>query len=102
MDKETSDAIQKGLAYLSTVAIALGSGVVKYLQRFTADPRPPFDWIVFLIQVGTSILAGLVADWLFTAWHSDTNLTNAAVALAGWGGAEFIAWAERKIRDTAS
>ena len=98
---ESHDGISQVFAYLGTLAIAGLTGIIKYLQRFTASPRPAFEWIVFSIQVATSILAGFVASWLFSSWHADTSLSKAAIAIAGWGGAEFIAAAERRFRRAA-
>lgn len=98
---ESHDGFSQVLAYVGTVLIAGLTGIIKYLQRFTATPRPPFEWVVFVIQVATSILAGFIASWLFTAWHADSSLSKAAIAIAGWGGAEFIAAAERRFRRQA-
>jgi len=95
------DGISQVFAYLGTIAIAGLTGIIKYLQRFTATPRPAFDWVIFIIQVATSILAGFIASWLFTAWHADSSLSKAAIAIAGWGGAELIAAAERRFRRAA-
>lgn len=89
------------LQAVATFAIAGLAAVVKYVQRFTATPRPAFDWIVFAIQITTSVLAGFIASWLFNAWNADPNLAKAAIAIAGWGGAEIIEAAERRFKRAA-
>ena len=96
MEKETTDALQKVLTYIATAGLGAFTGAIQYLQQFRVA-GPQWSWKVFSIQLVTSALAGKIADWLFTGWKSDHNLVIAAVALAGWGGAQAIGLAGRKI-----
>lgn len=96
MDKETSDAIAHGFAYIATAALAALAGGLKYLRQ-VRDKTVPWSWVQLILQVGTSIFAGKIAEWLFKSWKSDPNLILAAVALAGWGGAQAIELAGRKL-----
>lgn len=90
------DAIQKAWAYLATAGLGALAGALQYLQQFR-NPGVAWNWKVFAIQIITSALAGQIADWLFRGWQSDHNLVTGAVALAGWGGAQAISLAGRRV-----
>lgn len=93
MDKET---IEHAAAYFTTAALAGLAGGLKYLRQVKAKTVTWSKW-EFALQVATSVLAGYVAEWLFTAWKSEPHLIRAAVALAGWGGAQAIEYFSRKV-----
>ena len=96
MDRESADAIQKGLAYLATAGLAAFAGAIKYLQQFQA-PGSVWSWRVFCIQVATAVLAGKIAEWLFGGWGANHSIVLAGVALAGWGGAQAIDLARKRL-----
>lgn len=92
---------KEAAGYLATAALAAIAGALKYLQQFSGDQAPPWNWRIFCVQIATAILAGKIAEWLFDGWKFDHNITLAAVALAGWGGAQAIALAERRLGQKA-
>lgn len=96
MDRETSDAVTQAIGYLATAGLAALAGALKYLQQFQA-PGIPWSWKVFAIQTATAVLAGKIAEWLFGGWGANHSIVLAAVALAGWGGAQAIELARRKL-----
>jgi len=86
---------------VATGALAALAGCLKYLQQWSGAENPPWNWRVFTVQVCTAVLAGKIAEWLFDGWHFDHNIVLAAVALSGWGGAQAIALAERRLGQKA-
>lgn len=102
MDKDTTDAIQKTLAFLWTVGVASLAGAVKSLQRFVGDNPPHWSWGVFAIQIFTAGFVGLVTNWLLSGWNFNPNYLNFAIAVGGWGGGETIVFFQRVFRDSIS
>lgn len=96
MDKETSDALAHAATYLATAALAGLAGCLKYLRQ-VRDQAVTWSWGQLCLQAATSVFAGKIAEWLFESWKSDPNLVLAAVALAGWGGAQAIELAGKKL-----
>lgn len=96
-EKEFCRIVADAAGYLATAALAALAGALKYLQQYSGPEAPPWNWRIFLVQVATAILAGKISEWLFDGWKLDHNITLAAVALAGWGGAQAIALAERRL-----
>lgn len=99
MDKETQDAVTKGITFLWAFGIAAGAGIVNFLQRFTGETPPSWSWLVFFIKGFTAGSVGIVTNWLLAAWHLDGNYVNFAIALAGWGGAETIVFFQQVFQD---
>jgi hypothetical protein len=69
-------------------SFALGgfAGLVNYLQRFTTQEKPPWEWGAAGIKVVTGGFVGVLALWLIGKRIEDTGYVNVAIALAGYGG----------------
>lgn len=102
MDKETADAVQKGLGFAWAFGIASLAGCVKFLQRYRSDDAPQWRWIQFGVQVLTAGFVGLVTTWLLSGWQVPDALRTFAIAVAGWGGGETIDFFQQVLRDAIS
>lgn len=74
-------------------------GFLRYLQHFTATPRPPFEWLIATINALTAGSAGVAVGWAMREWQVGPNFTAFTVAVVGWGGAEFMGIFKEAIRD---
>lgn len=99
VDKETQDALTKAAAFLWAFGIAAVAGIVNFLQRFTGENPPAWNWLVFFIKGVTAGSVGVVTSWLLAQWHLDGNYVNFACAIAGWGGAETIVFFQQVFQD---
>lgn len=96
MDKDTSDALAHGLQYLATAALAGVAGAIKYLRQVRSKVEKWNKW-EFVLQVATSILAGFTVRWVFIGLGANEGIVHAATSLAGWGGAQGIELAWKKV-----
>ncbi len=99
MDNREAEAAVKVLAVVGISAVA---GFVNYLQRFTGDTVPQWNWVVVSTKVFTAGFVGLLTHWLLTGWglHEEhENLINFAIAVSGYGGAETIAFFQQVFQD---
>lgn len=62
------------------------AGFVNYLQRFTTEPRPAWDWAAAYVKVVTGAFVGILTLWLIGKRVEDSGLVKFAVAIAGYGG----------------
>lgn len=81
-------------------AIAGLAGFINYLQRFTGDNPPKWAWLVVLVKVMTAGFVGLLTNWLMSKWQMGENYVDFAIAVAGYGGAETIAFFQQVFRDS--
>lgn len=100
MDRETSDAVTKGLAFLWTVGIAALGGLVSYLQKLSGDNPEKWSWIVAASKVLTAGFVGLLTDWLLSGWNLPRHFIDFALGVAGYGGSETIAFFQSIFRET--
>ncbi len=88
--------------FLAVAGIAALAGFVNYLQRFTGDDSPDWNWIAVTAKVFTAGFVGILTHWLLTGWginENHENLVNFAIAVAGYGGAETIAFFQQVFQD---
>lgn len=71
------------------IALALAGfgGFVRYIQKFTGkrDERPPWEWGIAGISIGTGSFVGILTFWI-VAKKFDADYVHFAVAIAGYGG----------------
>ena len=84
------------------VLIASFAGFVNYAQRFAGDNPPAWNWLVALTKIFTAGFVGLLTHWLLSSWTMGEGYVNFAIAVAGYGGAETIAFFQQVFRDTIS
>lgn len=70
-----------------SLALAGFGGFVRHIQKFAApkESRPPWEWGVAGISVGTGAFVGLLTLWIVDK-KLETNYVHFAVAIAGYGG----------------
>lgn len=69
------------------LSLAGFAALIRYAQAFTAEreTRPPWEWRVASIHVGTGTFVGLLASFAIgPSW--EPRYVYVAVALAGYGG----------------
>lgn len=74
----------------SALTLAASFGLVRYLQEFLAPEKPAFKWLVFAAKVTTSMAAGFLALKVTDALGAGETWKTVGIAIAGWGGADFI------------
>lgn len=89
------------LQFIGFAALALWGGFVSYYQRFLRVGRE-FRLMIFVGELSTSALAGIVTFYLCRAYDISEPLTAAFVALAGHAGGKLLEMAETIMRRKAS
>lgn len=100
MDKETTDAIQKGLALAWAFGIAAFAGLISYLQTLVGQNPQTWKWIVAATRVLTAGFVGLLTRWLLDGWTLSEHFIDFSLGVAGYGGVESIGFFQSIFRDT--
>lgn len=100
MDKETSDAVQKGLALAWAFGVAAFAGLISYLQTLVGENPQTWKWIVAGTRVLTAGFVGLLTLWLLAGWNLSENFVAFALGVAGYGGVESISFFQSVFRET--
>lgn len=87
---------------LWALGLAGFAGFVKYIQRFTAEPRPQWQWSGFSVHVFTGSFVGLLTLWLIAGQKLQPEYTHFAVAIAGYGGPLTLDFFAQVFKDTIS
>lgn len=98
MDKETSDAVQKGLAFAWAFGIAAFAGLISYLQTLTGENPQAWKWLVAGTRVLTAGFVGLLTRWLLAGWSLPEHFVDFSLGVAGYGGVESIAFFQSIFR----
>lgn len=85
------------LQFLGFAGLALWGGFVSYYQRFLRVGRK-FRLMIFVGELSTSALAGIVTFYLCRAYDISEPFTAALVALAGHAGGKLLEIAEGVLR----
>lgn len=80
-------------------ATAMFFGLAAYLQTFLVENPPAFRLLIVAAKCVLSIAAGWLAFLVFRELKASDNWTYIAVAVAGWGGADFINAVKEGIYD---
>lgn len=90
---------------MAEVLWALGlagfAGFVKYIQQFTATPRPPWQWAGFSVHVFTGGFVGLLTLWLIGE-KVEARYIRFCVAVAGYGGPLTLDFFQQVFKDAIS
>lgn len=98
MDRETTDAVEKGIALAWTIGIAAFGGFVSYLQTLTGENK--WSWIAAATKVLTAGFVGLLTRWLLDGWSLPEHFIDFALGVAGYGGVESIGFFQSVFRET--
>lgn len=98
MDKETSDAVQKGIALAWAFGIAAFAGFISYLQTLIGQNPEKWKWVVAGTRVLTAGFVGLLTRWLLSGWNLPEHFVDFSLGVAGYGGVESIAFFQSVFR----
>lgn len=100
MDKETTDAVEKGLALAWTLGISAFAGLISYLQTLAGDNPQRWKWSVAASRILTAGFVGLLTRWLLDGWTLPEHFVDFSLGVAGYGGVESIAFFQSIFRET--
>lgn len=105
MIPEPDSVFTKITTSMFAFGLGLMFGMLKYAQEFLNGSPPPFIWWVAMIKGVTAGAVGWIAMALSIEWglyESHPYLTGVVIAVAGWGGVDFLNAASRAIQEGIS